>query len=178
MRKKIFTLLLSILLTGFVNLPFLYSQTEDIIQEYTDEEIKEPEESDFVDTYEDELDYFNDSELNSGEYEEFIADEEYWDFMDHLRSFLGDSITLSSAYRNPEKNDSVGGARNSIHQYGGASDLVAVGGVHWEDMDVGQVDDLLWAINYISDFSGYNIDVVSYDDHLHIERGGYCDYPS
>lgn len=178
MCKKVLILVLAILLIDFGKLPFLYAQTDDIVQEYTDHNIKEPAESDFVTTYEDELDYFNDSELNKGEYEEFLVNEEFWDYMDNLRTVLNEPIALSSTYRNPDKNDSVGGAWNSIHQYGGASDVTSVGGSAWSEMDSAEREDLLWAVNYTADLMGLDIDVdPNYDNHLHIELGTYCDYP-
>lgn len=40
-----------------------------------------------------------------------------------LRDYLGKSISINSAYRSPSHNKSVGGAKNSQHLYGKASDI-------------------------------------------------------
>ena len=40
-----------------------------------------------------------------------------------LRDYLGKQISINSAYRSPSHNKSVGGAKNSQHLYGKASDI-------------------------------------------------------
>jgi hypothetical protein len=46
------------------------------------------------------------------------------EYMDEVRSFLGDRpIRVTSGYRDPASNRSVGGARNSRHMYGDAVDF-------------------------------------------------------
>lgn len=46
------------------------------------------------------------------------------EYMDKVRSFLGDRpIRITSGYRDPSSNRSVGGARNSRHMYGDAVDF-------------------------------------------------------
>jgi uncharacterized protein YcbK (DUF882 family) len=44
-----------------------------------------------------------------------------------LRTHLGRSIKINSAYRSPEHNESIGGVKNSQHVLGKASDIVVAG---------------------------------------------------
>lgn len=44
-----------------------------------------------------------------------------------LRNALGLSIVITSGYRNPEKNQAVGGVKNSLHMTGQAADFVVQG---------------------------------------------------
>lgn len=44
-----------------------------------------------------------------------------------LRDYLGKPISINSAYRSPSHNKSVGGAKNSQHLYGKASDIKVKG---------------------------------------------------
>jgi uncharacterized protein YcbK (DUF882 family) len=44
-----------------------------------------------------------------------------------LRDALGKSITIMSGYRSPERNATVGGAKNSQHMQGNAADIQVAG---------------------------------------------------
>lgn len=58
------------------------------------------------------------------------------DTLQALRDDLGGPLTITSGYRNPEYNASVGGVSSSRHQYGDAADLDASG---WSVEDLGDV---------------------------------------
>lgn len=46
-----------------------------------------------------------------------------WDVLNYLRDKLGQPIIINSAYRTPEVNKSVGGAKRSLHMQGRAADI-------------------------------------------------------
>tara|TARA_R110000744_G_scaffold314447_1_gene421493 strand:- start:431 stop:796 length:366 start_codon:yes stop_codon:yes gene_type:complete len=53
--------------------------------------------------------------------------EELVEELQFLRNIVDSSITINSAYRCPDHNKSVGGAKNSQHLLGKASDIVVQG---------------------------------------------------
>lgn len=46
-----------------------------------------------------------------------------WDYLNSLRENLGQAICINSAFRTPEINKQVGGAKRSLHMQGRAADI-------------------------------------------------------
>lgn len=46
-----------------------------------------------------------------------------WDYLNTLRENLGEAICINSAFRTPEINKQVGGAKRSLHMQGRAADI-------------------------------------------------------
>ncbi len=60
--------------------------------------------------------------------------------LEQLREHLGDGpVTITSGYRCPAHNRSVGGARMSQHLYGNAADIMVLGAASQEVADVAEV---------------------------------------
>jgi uncharacterized protein YcbK (DUF882 family) len=72
---------------------------------------------------------FNSSEFDCSckACKETIIDLDHVDALQKLRDKLGKSIKINSAYRCPAHNKSVGGATNSRHVIGDATDIVVEG---------------------------------------------------
>lgn len=46
-----------------------------------------------------------------------------WDTLNQIREELGQPIIINSAYRSPQVNEQVGGAKRSLHMQGRAADI-------------------------------------------------------
>jgi hypothetical protein len=84
--------------------------------------------------------HFTFSELNGGDYSVALIKDQLIaasssDGLEKWRSNYGSPMTVTSAYRNPAHNASVGGAAQSRHMYGDAADI-ATGSDHnvWNSM--------------------------------------------
>ncbi|MBI4285775.1 MAG: hypothetical protein HY670_07765, partial [Chloroflexi bacterium] len=64
-----------------------------------------------------------------------------------------------------DKNASVGGQTNSLHQYGKAADIAKVNGVAWSNMSPSAKQPVLDAAR--QQFGAPN--VIDENDHLHVE---------
>lgn len=56
--------------------------------------------------------------------------------MQIIRDFVGESITINSAYRSPSYNKKIGGAKHSQHKLGKACDFTVKGFTPYEVADV------------------------------------------
>lgn len=117
--------------------------------------------------------YFSSSEINTnGTTTHYICNSDFWNRMDNVRSGLGGPIVVSSSYRSPNKNASVGGHEHSVHQYGGATDIYKVNGKKWEDMTASEQQ------NVKEEVQAQGLRYAdNYPAHLHVQRNYYCDYP-
>lgn len=90
------------------------------------------------------------------------------DLLQDLRDDIGGPLTVTSGYRNPSYNASVGGVEYSRHQYGDAADLDADG---WSVEDLGDVC-YAWDADYVGlyedghthcDWRNHSLDPAFYD---------------
>jgi len=75
-------------------------------------------------------------------------------YLEAVQERFGHNIRISSGYRTPAHNSTIGGAPTSYHLVGGAADLVPV---------TGRMDDLAAAANMIHDLY-----VINEGDHVHV----------
>lgn len=68
---------------------------------------------------------FSFAEMNSGDHRWAWVETDLLDGLENTRRAYGAPMTITSGYRCPEKNEMVGGARNSPHQFGRAADVSA-----------------------------------------------------
>ena len=69
--------------------------------------------------------WFSFAEMNSGDHGWAWIERELLVGLDDTRRAYGAPMTITSGYRCPERNERVGGARNSPHQFGRAADVSA-----------------------------------------------------
>ena len=137
--------------------------------QYANRGIKVPDASKFCSTCN--STYFNSNEVNSNDGNpNFYWDPTFWSDMDDVRAEHG-AIDLNSAYRTPDHDITQGGVKNSLHQYGNAVDVKSVNGKAWRDMSQTERDNFKRLFDATYEFQEY-----SNNSHLHVERGGYCDY--
>jgi len=72
------------------------------------------------------------------------VDEELVEKLQQLRDKLGVPLIINSAYRCPERNKQVGGAKNSQHLYGKAADI----SMHNIDLPIEEVRELAEKIGF------------------------------
>lgn len=68
---------------------------------------------------------FSFAEMNSGDHRWAWIETDLLDGLENTRRAYGAPMTITSGYRCPEKNERVGGARNSPHLFGRAADVSA-----------------------------------------------------
>ena len=134
--------------------------------------------------------YFSNSEMGNpnDDYEYFLANHVFWDFMDNLRSQTGE-IVISSGYRSPSYNRSLvdeHGRRiahdNSLHQYGAGTDGTKFGPNYWVNMTESQKDELFVQIGVAATVmqgtygDRFYIEAKEKSDHLHFELMDYCHF--
>jgi len=86
--------------------------------------------------------YFTFADLNTGDFgwalirDPLTIDESSAYGLDRWRTEFGGARTINSAYRNPKRNSSVGGAPKSRHMHGDAADLrnVSLQKPEWDAM--------------------------------------------
>lgn len=59
--------------------------------------------------------------------DEILIDTKLVSFLQKIRDWAGNSVVITSAYRNPTYNKKIGGASNSYHTKGQAADIVVKG---------------------------------------------------
>ncbi len=137
--------------------------------QYTNRGIKVPDASKFCSTCS--ATFFNSNEINSNDGNpDFYYDATFWSDMDYARVLNG-QVDLNSAYRTPDHDIDEGGVLNSLHQYGNGADVGAVNGKAWSAMSGDERDDFKNSFDSTYEFTEYEN-----NSHLHVERGGYCDY--
>jgi hypothetical protein len=110
-----------------------------IRKEYSDYAVNlDPECADFSDSRH--ATHFSFNELDTGDYSVALIRDPLIvgassDGLESWRSNYGGAMVVNSAFRNPERNENVGGATQSRHMYGDAADI-ATAGDHdvWNDL--------------------------------------------
>ena len=69
--------------------------------------------------------WFSFAEMNSGDHGWAWIERDLLVGLENTRRAYGAPMTITSGYRCPERNERVGGARNSPHQFGRAADVSA-----------------------------------------------------
>ena len=69
--------------------------------------------------------WFSFAEMNSGDHRWAWIERDLLDGLENIRREYGAPMTITSGYRCPERNEGVGGAWNSPHQFGRAVDVSA-----------------------------------------------------
>ena len=74
--------------------------------------------------------YFKESEFTMGKDNVFgKMDTEFLEVLDNLRECVGQPLQITSSFRSPDYNKSIGGSKNSKHMEGIAVDLACDNGV-------------------------------------------------
>ena len=90
-----------------------------------------------------------------------LVDDKLVEKLQRLRDRIGKPLTINSAYRCPERNKQVGGAKNSQHLHGKAADV----SLHNVAMPIEKVKELAIEIG----FDGIGL----YDTFIHLDTRGY-----
>jgi hypothetical protein len=67
--------------------------------------------------------YFTRDELKCKATGQFVINEDALDKLERMREYVGAPLIINSAYRSPEHNKKIGGAKNSMHVQGRAFDV-------------------------------------------------------
>ena len=81
-------------------------------------------------------DNFKLSEFESRDTKEVKIEPELIDKLEKLRKRIGQPLIIDSGYRTPEHNKAEGGAEDSLHLYGKASDIRKIDGLRIDEMAV------------------------------------------
>jgi hypothetical protein len=107
-------------------------------------------------------DHFSFNELNTGDYTVALIRDPLivgssTDGLEKWRSQYGSPMTVTSAYRNPARNQAVGGAAGSRHVFGDAADI-ATGGDHnvWNSLQTAAQNANADFIETTADACGWN----------------------
>lgn len=149
---------------------------------YTDAGIKVPEVNHFTNSYSSQ--YFSSHEIGNKDNTSFVwylANGAFWWSMDNIREVAG-RMVISSSYRNPLHNKDAGGEEDSVHQYGGATDVKKIGENYWVDMTREQKDRFLEHVHAAqialqAEYGdGYFLKVIEETKYVHIQLMDYCGF--
>lgn len=133
-----------------------------IQDEYSSRSMTVPPDSSFSSTAR--STYFSSAEINrNGWHSYYVFNPTFWSKMDGVRQAVGTPINISNGYRCPDKNASVGGQTNSLHQYGKAADIAKVNGVAWSNMSPSAKQ------NVKDQATSQGLRPVDEGDHLHVQ---------
>lgn len=99
-------------------------ERDDIVQEYVDSNLSTVPTCDHF-TADRSSPNFTFAEMNSGDHRWAWIEADLLDGLENTRRRYGAPMTITSGYRCPERNEMVGGVRNSRHQFGDTVDVSA-----------------------------------------------------